>query len=181
MELLFITGIEKKGSRDEIIEKIIDNLNKEKVENILKEIERPKEPLIPDKIKLFLSYSTEDLHSFKINDLYDNLSKNPNIEHIYFWENDCTASTSLLTYMEKGIKDCDAFIVINSYNSNKSNPVQKEIEMAVYLNKKIIPIYKNINDVRLSLRTLRCLDFDESNIQKLCGQIVKLIVVDVFK
>ena len=42
-------------------------------------------------------------------------------------------------------------------------------------------MYESIDDVRLSLKTKRCLKFESGNLQEFSEEIIKLITFDVFQ
>jgi len=112
-------------------------------------------------MKIFISYTMVDLLPFRIPEIADFLESQSDIKRVYYWDRDCDAEKSIVTYMEESIKLSDRVICICTKNSIDSGPVRQELEMAVYLNKTIIPIFQNIEDVTLSLRTKRGVKFDE--------------------
>lgn len=116
-------------------------------------------------MKVFISYATEDLLRFRIPEMVDFLESQDDIERVFYWDRDCDSNKTIIAFMEETIQICDKAVFICSEDSKRSVPVRKEIEMAVYLDKSLVPIFKNIDDVTLSLKPHRGLEFDEENFQ----------------
>jgi len=116
-------------------------------------------------MKVFISYATEDLLRFRILEMVDFLESQDDIERVFYWDRDCDSSKTIIAFMEETIEICDKVVFICSEDSKRSVPVRKEIEMAIYLNKSLVPVFKNIGDVTLSLKPHRGLEIDEENFQ----------------
>lgn len=116
-------------------------------------------------MKVFISYATEDLQQFRIPEMVDYLEFQDYIERVFYWDRDCDSNKTIIAFMEETIQICDKVVFICSEDSKRSVPVRNEIEMAIYLNKSLVPIFKNIDDVTLSLKPHRGLEFDEENFQ----------------
>jgi len=113
-------------------------------------------------MKVFISYAGVDIESFNIPSIADFLEKQEDIERVYYWDRDCDAEKSIISYMEESIRSSDRVVCICSENSKDSGPVRQELEMAVYLNKTIIPVFQNIADVTLSLKPKRGVKFERN-------------------
>ncbi|MFX1293988.1 MAG: TIR domain-containing protein [Promethearchaeota archaeon] len=113
-------------------------------------------------MKIFISYCTEDLNRFKIPEIVEKLEKYPKIEKIFFWDRDSNVSKSIIEYIEESIKKSDVIIVISSEKARYTESVTQEIEMAISLEKKIIPIFQDINEVRLNLRKERGIKYNQN-------------------
>lgn len=99
-------------------------------------------------MKLFISYATQDLQSFRISEIVQFLEAQKEIEKAWYWDRDSKDFTSIISYMEFGITNCDVFLAISTQVSYSSAPVNQEIDLAIYSNKILIPVFKNISDVR---------------------------------
>ncbi|MHA1888812.1 MAG: TIR domain-containing protein [Promethearchaeota archaeon] len=106
-------------------------------------------------MKVFISYASTDLKPFRIPDMANRLENTEEIERVFYWDRDSTAQKSIVKYMEESITVSDVILILCTEVSNESGPVQQETDMAVYLNKRIVPIFQDINDVRISLRPKR--------------------------
>ncbi|QEE16811.1 TIR domain-containing protein [Promethearchaeum syntrophicum] len=106
-------------------------------------------------MNIFISYASSDLTSFRISDIAIRMENTVEIERVFYWDRDSTAQKSIVKYMEESITVSDVILIVCTEASNESGPVQQETDMAVYLNKRIVPIFQDINDVRLSLRPKR--------------------------
>ena len=94
-------------------------------------------------MKVFISYAEVDFESFKIYLIAEKLESFTEIEHVYYWRQDC--SKWIPEYMEDGIINSDTVIAICSENSNNSNAVQQEINLASYKGKDIVPVNLNFS------------------------------------
>ncbi|MHA1647137.1 MAG: toll/interleukin-1 receptor domain-containing protein [Promethearchaeota archaeon] len=104
-------------------------------------------------MNIFISYASSDLLSFRIPDIAVRMENTEKIERVFYWDRDSTAQKSIVKYMEESITASDVILIVCTEASNDSGPVQQETDMAVYLNKRIVPIFQDINDVRLNLQT----------------------------
>lgn len=113
-------------------------------------------------INIFISYATEDLNRFNVLKIVAFLESKSNMQ-VYYWERDCGSYQSIIQYMEEKVKISDVILAISSEYSMNSEPVQKEIDMAVYQNKRIIPIFKNIKYVREILQPIRGIELRDGS------------------
>lgn len=125
---------------------------------------------------VFISYATEDLKNYNVSEIAEILEEKREISKVFYWDRDCDSSQSIIQYMEKSITKSDVVIVVSSHHSTNSVPVNQEIDMAVYLGKIIIPIFKNIDDVRLSLRPKRGVKFNDKEFKKGMEELMSIIV-----
>ena len=106
-------------------------------------------------MKVFISYASPDLKPFRIPEMANRLENTEKIERVFYWDRDSTAQKSIVKYMEESITVSNVILIVCTEASNESGPVQQETDMAVYLGKRIVPIFQDINDVRISLRPKR--------------------------
>lgn len=116
-------------------------------------------------MKIFISYATQDLQSFKISDIVQFLEGQKEIEKVWYWDRDSKDFSSIISYMEFGITNCDVFLAISTKASYISAPVNQEIDLAIYSNKKMIPVFVNIKDVRPLLRPKTGVKFKSKDFQ----------------
>ncbi|MFX1250070.1 MAG: toll/interleukin-1 receptor domain-containing protein [Promethearchaeota archaeon] len=102
-------------------------------------------------VKVFFGYTTADTEKFKIPEIARGLEDKPNIEKVFFWGRDSTGS--IVRYMEEGITAAHTCVLFYSPEASQSRGIEKERDMAIIAEKHIIPVFMNIDDVPLSLRT----------------------------
>ena len=126
-------------------------------------------------MNIFFSYSKEDFNNFKIAEVVSKLEELPKIDHIYYWDRDSDSSQTIIEYMERAIHISDIFIVFCTKTSMNSKPVNQEIDMAVYLGKRIIPVFEKFKDVRLSLQPKRGVKFKDENFAGFISELYTII------
>ena len=126
-------------------------------------------------MKIFISYASKDLQRFAIPKVSQLLEQQDEIEQVFYWDRDSNFQQSIVKYMEDSIQVSDVIIVVCSEFANDSGPVQQEIDMAVYLNKRIIPIFKDMSEVRLSLRPKRGVKFIDTNFDAFFNELLSVL------
>ncbi|MFX0095646.1 MAG: toll/interleukin-1 receptor domain-containing protein [Candidatus Hodarchaeota archaeon] len=124
-------------------------------------------------VKVFFSYATVDEEKFNIPELAELLETKPNIEKVFYWGRDSTGS--IIKYMEDSITAANTCIFFYSPDASKSKPVEQERDMAVYLGKHIIPLFNNIDEVPLSLRTKTGINLSGKTSETIAEEIFRLI------
>jgi len=113
-----------------------------------------------DKIKLFISYTADDIDRYLIVKILNTIKKWADINEIYYWDSVCEGGQSILEYMKQNIAKCSEFLVFCSRKSKISNAVQQEIGMALFSDKPIIPVFMDFGtDVPLNLKDRRGISF----------------------
>lgn len=116
-------------------------------------------------MKVFISYATVDLKSFRIPEIVDFLESQNYIEKVYYWDRDCDSEKSIITYMEECIQICDKIIFFCSENTKNSASVREELEMATFSHKNMIPVFRDLEDVSLILRPKKGTKFEDNDFQ----------------
>ncbi|MFX1358990.1 MAG: NosD domain-containing protein [Promethearchaeota archaeon] len=111
---------------------------------------------------IFISYATTDSDLFQIPLITDILVQYPEIDDILYWESDM--HDDIYEYMDDNLKLCSVFLLFCSQNSLYSEPVKMEWRSALKLDKKIIPIFINPNDIPPLLTTKLGVQFNESEV-----------------
>lgn len=121
------------------------------------------------KLKIFLSYDTEDTDYFLISSIADFLeSQDSEIEHVYYWERDTGLGQIFKKYMINSIKASDIILFFCSGHSKESDSVQKEINYAEAFEKQGIPIFDNKKNILDDLKENRGLKFNASDFHGFC-------------
>jgi len=123
---------------------------------------------------IFISYATNDLDLFQIPLITDILVQYPEIDDILYWESDM--HDDIYEYMDDNLKLCSVFLLFCSQNSLYSEPVKTEWRSALKLDKKVIPIFINPNDIPPLLTTKLGVQFKESEVYESIEQIYQMIL-----
>lgn len=122
----------------------------------------------------FLSYATIDSDLFQIPLITDILTQYPEIDDILYWESDM--HDDIYEYMDDNLKICSVFLLFCTQNSLYSEPVKMEWRSALKLDKKIIPIFVNPNDIPPLLTTKLGVQFNESEFYDSIEMIYQMIL-----
>ncbi len=111
---------------------------------------------------IFISYATKDSALFKIPLITEILVQYPEIDDILYWESDM--HDDIYEYMDDNLKLCSVLLLFCTKKSLYSEPVKMEWRSALKLDKKIIPIFINPNDIPPLLTTKLSVQFDEDEL-----------------
>ena len=111
---------------------------------------------------IFISYATKDSDLFQIPLITDILVQYPEIDDILYWESDM--HDDIYEYMDDNLKLCSVFLLFCTQTSFYSEPVKMEWRSALKLDKKIIPIFINPNDIPPLLTTKLGVQFNENEV-----------------
>lgn len=114
-------------------------------------------------VKIFISYATSDQAIFRILEVVHYLEIQK-VGHVFYWERDTELGQSFDEYMERGIQNCDIIIVFCSKTSKVSGPVQTEMQLAIKYMKKVVPIFKELIDIFLSLSGIEVCNSTKQNL-----------------
>ncbi|MHA1987417.1 MAG: TIR domain-containing protein [Promethearchaeota archaeon] len=114
-------------------------------------------------MKVFLSYASVDLDSFKIPEIVDLLESQPGVDKIYYFHRDC--KDSIIKYIEKSIQISKYTIFMCSENSNRSDSFRQEVELVTIAHKNWIPVFRDFNDVPFILQTIKGIKFNDNDFQ----------------
>lgn len=96
---------------------------------------------------LFLSFSDRDFEPFGLREIALKLEHQGAIKNVYYWTRDAPGGLTFDRYMTKYIGLCDLLVLICTQNSLNSHQVQREIGMAKFAEKPIIPVFSDPKDV----------------------------------
>jgi hypothetical protein len=123
---------------------------------------------------IFISYATSDSQFFQIHRISKILSSYPEIDEILYWESDM--HDDIYRYMDINLKRCNIVLLFCSKNSLYSEAVNMEWSSALKLNKKIIPIFIEPDDIPALLTTKLGVQFKKSAIYLTIEEIYKMIL-----
>ncbi len=129
-------------------------------------------------MKVFISYATEDIEKFRIPELAQALLMNSEINEVFYWQKNSGQFSSLIKYMEECISICDVLIAVSSGTALQSKAVEQEIDLALYQQKRIIPLFDSIENVRPLLKIKTGVKFDK-DLQTLTRNLLLLILTPV--
>jgi len=129
-------------------------------------------------MNVFISYASEDLIPFRIPEIADFLENQPEIQNAYYWDRDNDSTITIIEYMEQFILNSDILLAISSPHSLISTPIKKETDFAEIEDKRIIPIFLDIENVRPFLKRHRGVVFDSNNFDRFLENLILIINVD---
>ena len=106
-------------------------------------------------MKIFFSYMSDDQIEFRVEQIVDFLEYQEDIERVYYWQRDTAGGQKFDDYMRSSINASDLVIVLFTENTRDSIPVIQEIGMAKAFQKKILPIFVDIEDVCANIQISR--------------------------
>ncbi|MFX0141072.1 MAG: ABC transporter substrate-binding protein, partial [Candidatus Hodarchaeota archaeon] len=130
--------------------------------------------VVEGKNLIFISYTTKDSDLFQIPLITDILVQYPEIDDILYWESDM--HDDIYEYMDDTLKLCSVILLFCTQNSLYSEPVKIEWRSALKLDKKIIPIFINPNDIPPLLTTKLGVQFKESEVYDSIEEIYQMIL-----
>ena len=129
---------------------------------------------------IFISYATIDSDFFQIPKLTRILTSYPEIDQILYWESDM--HDDIYRYMDSKLKRCKVVILFCSKNSLYSEAVNMEWSSALKLNKRIIPVFVEQDNIPALLTTKLGVQFKEedpySSIEAIYNMILKKLEVE---
>ncbi|MFX1500377.1 MAG: TIR domain-containing protein [Promethearchaeota archaeon] len=148
-------------------------------------IRAPKEivPIPIDREMIFISYATVDSALFQIPRLTKTLISYPEIDEVLYWESDM--HDDIYQYMDDNLKLAKIVLLFCSKNSQYSEAVKMEWRAALKLDKKIIPIFIEPDDIPTLLTTKLGVQFDEedpyTSIEKIYQMILQKLEIESFR
>ncbi len=131
-------------------------------------------------LKIFISYAIKDDGKFGIADIYRILQNLQEVDDVKVWKEDALAN--ITDYMRTYVDNCDLLILFCSTNALDSKPVISEWKNALEKNKRILPIFYDLNHVPPPLQPMRGVQFDifndEQNIKNL-NELIKKMAKDI--
>jgi len=129
---------------------------------------------------IFISYATIDSSFFQIPRLTRILTSYPEIDQILYWESDM--HDDIYRYMDSNLKRCKIVLLFCSKNSLYSDAVNMEWSSALKLNKKIIPVFVDPDNIPALLTTKLGVQFKAndpfSSIEEIYKMILKKLEVE---
>jgi hypothetical protein len=125
------------------------------------------------KILVFISYSLKDSELFQIREIAQKISFYDDIEEVLYCEEH--TKDNFIAYMDEYIGKCDVVLLFCSPNALTSVFVRDEWMAGRAMQKPIIPVFTNTDDIPPLLRARVGVEFDANNLQKVSNQLYELI------
>ncbi|MFX1357401.1 MAG: toll/interleukin-1 receptor domain-containing protein [Promethearchaeota archaeon] len=129
---------------------------------------------------IFISYATVDSNYFQIPKITRILTSYPEIDEILYWESDM--HDDIYRYMDTNLQRCKVVLLFCSKNSLYSEAVKMEWSSALKLNKRIVPVFENPDDIPALLTTKLGVQFNAndpySSIEDIYNMILKKLEVE---
>lgn len=164
---------------------ILSSIYSNKKKKILKHIRAPSliKSFPIDRELIFISYATVDSDFYQIPKLTRILTNYPEINEILYWESDM--KDDIYKFMDENLKQCKVVLLFCSKNSLYSEAVKMEWRSALKLEKKIIPIFVEPDDIPALLSTKLGIQFKESDpytsIEDIYQMVLKKLEVRSFR
>ena len=123
---------------------------------------------------IFISYATADSPYFQIPRLTKILASYPEIDEILYWESDM--HDDIYRYMDTNLKRCKIVLLFCSKNSLYSEAVNMEWSSALKLDKKIIPVFTEPDDIPALLTTKLGIQFNKNDPYSTVEEVYKMIL-----
>ena len=125
-------------------------------------------------ILVFVSYSSKDSKTFKIQEIAEKLKAYQGIKDVLFYEGE--SFDNIIKYMNDNLGECDALLLICSQNALSSVPVEKEWTAAEAMGVPIIPIFFDLKHVPPLLQSRLGVEYDFYNLDQTVKDIYSSIV-----
>jgi len=102
--------------------------------------------------KIFISSSTADSERFQVEKFATDLQTYSNIDEVLIWEKD--SKDNIIGYMNENLERCDVLLLLCTDNSKNSKPVILEWSAFLAAEKRIIPIFDNVENIPFILRSM---------------------------
>ena len=159
----------------------VENYYKDELKNrvgeliILPKIQQYTQKIFEDKgITAFISYATADSEMYQISTIADKLSKYPEIKIALHWEKDM--EDDIYEYMDERLGESEVCILFCSPSALNSEAVKMEWRAALKKNKKIIPVFKDPENIPTLISTKLGVPYSEDDINRTIAEIHQLII-----
>lgn len=93
---------------------------------------------------VFISYAMADSERLQIGKIAESLGKLKNIDEVLYWEGwNGYPNGNIIEFMETGVIKCDVFVAVFTEASLASQNCQKERDIAIFNNKRIVPLFES--------------------------------------
>jgi len=138
------------------------------------------QPVLDEKCTVFISYAVADSSKFDIQKIAEKLESKPEINKVYCWELwDGFPDGSIIKFMETGIRDSQYFLPFFTKSYNDSINCQKEYEAALAVNKTLIPIFTDFDQVPVLCRAKMGVDITKFDQDALIKELFKFIKAEL--
>ena len=116
-------------------------------------------------VKVFISYSTADSELFQVEKFATKLQAYSNIDEVLIWEEN--SKDNIITFMNENLERCDVLLLLCTDNSKDSKPVILEWSAFLAADKRIIPIFDNLEAIPFILKPMIGLECKGNLINKI--------------
>ena len=128
-------------------------------------------------LTIFISYAMRDARKLKISDIATQLEEQEGIEKVIFWEGwHGYLDGDIISFMEDNIKICDVFIAVCTEASNLSENCGKERKMAVFQNKRLMPLFDDFSHVPATFQPYMGVNMTGKSVSDIVEEILELLI-----
>ncbi len=127
-------------------------------------------------LTIFVSYAMADARKLKIAEVSMELQEREGIEKVHYWEGwHGYLDGDIISFMEDNIKISDIFIAVCTDASNTSENCGKERKMAVFQNKRLIPLFEDFTYVPATFQPYVGVNMTGKEVSSIVENIYELI------
>jgi len=123
--------------------------------------------------KIFISYSTADSEQFQVEKFAKSLQTYLDIDEVLMWEEN--SKDNIINFMNENLERCDVLLLLCTDNSKDSKPVILEWSAFLAADKRIIPIFDNVEAIPFILRPMLGLEC-KWNLNNKINEVYQLIL-----
>ncbi len=128
-------------------------------------------------LTIFVSYAMADARKLKISEVSTELELQDGIDKVHFWEGwHGYLDGDIISFMEDNIKISDIFIAVCTEASNASENCGKERKMAVFQNKRLIPLFDDFTQVPATFQPYMGVNLTGKSVTDVVEEIHELIL-----
>jgi Leucine-rich repeat (LRR) protein len=126
---------------------------------------------------IFISYAMADSKKLQVSNIATQLEERDDVDKVHYWEGwHGYLDGDIISFMEDNIKSSDIFIAVCTEASNLSENCGKERRMAVFQNKRLVPLFEDFSNVPESFQPYIGINFTSKNMTTIANEIYELII-----
>ncbi len=129
-----------------------------------------------NEVEVFVSYAMVDSARLNIVEIAERLSKKHKIR-VHYWQGwDGYPDGNIIDFMEKNIRNSSVFIPICTQAMVESDNCKKERDMAIYQNKKTIPVFEQFEFVPDIFQPYKGINISKKDVAQIIEELYDLIL-----
>jgi len=126
---------------------------------------------------IFISYALADSKKLQVNEIATQLEDKDDIDKVHYWEGwHGYLDGDIISFMEDNIKVSEIFIAVCTEASNLSENCGKERRMAVFQNKRLMPLFDDFSNVPETFQPYLGINFTSKKMTTIANEIYELMI-----